>query len=82
MVAKGGYPLLEQDAMATLKTELLPQASLLTPNIAEAEMLSGISIKTLANAREAAKVDPSIRLQTCPDQGWAPAGTAGDRFTL
>jgi hydroxymethylpyrimidine/phosphomethylpyrimidine kinase len=56
MVAKGGYPLLEQEAMATLKTELLPQASLLTPNIAEAEMLSGLSIKTLANAREAAKV--------------------------
>jgi len=42
--------------MATLKTELLPQASLLTPNIAEAEMLSGLSIKTLAHAREAAKV--------------------------
>ena len=56
MVAKGGYPLLEQDALATLKTALLPQASLLTPNIAEAEMLSGLSIKTLANAREAAKV--------------------------
>ena len=56
MVAKGGYPLLEQDAMAALKTNLLPQASLLTPNIAEAEMLSGLTIQTLANAREAAKM--------------------------
>lgn len=55
MVAKGGHPLLEQEAMAILKSELLPQASLLTPNIYEAEMLSGHSIKTLADARAAAK---------------------------
>ena len=56
MVAKGGHSLLEQDAISTLKAELLPQASLLTPNIYEAELLSGRSIKTLAEAREAAKV--------------------------
>ena len=55
MVAKGGHPLLEQDAITTLKSELLPQASLLTPNIYEAEILSGMSIKTLADARAAAK---------------------------
>lgn len=55
MVAKGGHPLLEQGAMAILKTELLPQASLLTPNIYEAEMLSGHSITTLTDARAAAK---------------------------
>lgn len=55
MVAKGGHPLLEPDAIAVLKSELLPQASLLTPNISEAEMLSGLSIKTLADARAAAK---------------------------
>jgi hydroxymethylpyrimidine/phosphomethylpyrimidine kinase len=56
MVAKGGHPLLEPDAISILKAELLPQASLLTPNIYEAEMLSGMSIKTLADARGAAKV--------------------------
>jgi hydroxymethylpyrimidine/phosphomethylpyrimidine kinase len=56
MVAKGGHPLLEEEAIGVLKTELLPQAALLTPNISEAEMLSGLSIKTLADARAAAKV--------------------------
>jgi hydroxymethylpyrimidine/phosphomethylpyrimidine kinase len=56
MFAKGGHPLLEQDAISILKTELLPQASLLTPNIYEAEILSGLPIKTLADARQAAKV--------------------------
>ena len=55
MVAKGGQPLLDQDAIAILKAELLPQASLLTPNIYEAEILSGMSIKTLADVRAAAK---------------------------
>jgi hydroxymethylpyrimidine/phosphomethylpyrimidine kinase len=55
MVAKGGYPLLEQDAIAIVKAELLPQASLVTPNIYEAEILSGMSIQTLADARVAAK---------------------------
>jgi len=56
MIAKGGHPLLEQDAISILKTALLPQASLLTPNIYEAEILSGLPIKTLADARVAAKV--------------------------
>lgn len=55
MVAKGGHPLLDQDAIAILKAELLPQASLLTPNIYEAELLSGMAIKTVADARAAAK---------------------------
>jgi hydroxymethylpyrimidine/phosphomethylpyrimidine kinase len=32
MVAKGGHPLMDQDAISILKAELLPQASLLTPN--------------------------------------------------
>jgi len=55
MVAKGGHPLLDQNAVSILKTELIPQASLLTPNIYEAEMLSGMSIQTLSDARGAAK---------------------------
>jgi hydroxymethylpyrimidine/phosphomethylpyrimidine kinase len=55
MVTKGGHPLLEQEAISILTTELLPQATLLTPNVYEAEILSGMSIKTLADARRAAK---------------------------
>lgn len=56
MIAKGGHLLLEQDAISTLKAELFPQATLLTPNIYEAEILSGISIKTLTDVRTAAKI--------------------------
>ncbi len=56
MVAKGGHVLLDNEAIATLKNTLCPQATLITPNIHEAEVLSGITIKTLAEARNAAKI--------------------------
>ena len=41
MVAKGGHPLLEPDAIAAVRDLLLPRATLLTPNLPEAEALSG-----------------------------------------
>ena len=46
IVAKGGHVLLEDDAISTLKAELFPQASLITPNIYEAEVLSGMTDET------------------------------------
>jgi hydroxymethylpyrimidine/phosphomethylpyrimidine kinase len=44
MVATSGSRLLQTDAVRTLTTELLPIATLMTPNIPEAEVLSGMSI--------------------------------------
>jgi hydroxymethylpyrimidine/phosphomethylpyrimidine kinase len=46
MVATSGSKLISDDAIETLKTNLLPIATVLTPNIPEAEVLSGMSIKT------------------------------------
>ncbi len=45
MVAKGGAKLLDAAAIHTLKRHLIPMAALLTPNIPEAEVLTGVSIK-------------------------------------
>ncbi|MBM4123520.1 MAG: bifunctional hydroxymethylpyrimidine kinase/phosphomethylpyrimidine kinase [Nitrospira sp.] len=56
MVAKSGHPLLQQDAVDHLKTALIPLALLVTPNIHEAELLSGLTIASLADARQAAKI--------------------------
>lgn len=56
MIAKGGHRLLEPEAIDLIKHELLPQATLVTPNIFEAEALSNTIIRTLADAREAAKI--------------------------
>ena len=56
MVAKGGHSLLEDDAMSALKNTLLPMASVITPNIPEAEALSGHAIKTVDDMVFAARV--------------------------
>ncbi|WP_116132348.1 bifunctional hydroxymethylpyrimidine kinase/phosphomethylpyrimidine kinase [Tropicimonas sp. IMCC34043] len=42
MVAKGGHPLLPEDAVAELRARLLPRATLLTPNLPEAAALLGV----------------------------------------
>ena len=56
MVAKGGHRLLAQDAVETLKRRLLPLASLITPNIPEAEVLAGHAITNEAEMLDAAEM--------------------------
>ena len=55
MVAKGGARLLHNDAIASLYRSLLPLALVVTPNIPEAEVLLGRSLKTLDDRRQAAR---------------------------
>ena len=55
MRAKGGDPLLRPDAQDALINEMLPLAYVVTPNIPEAEALTGMRIKTLADMKNAAK---------------------------
>ncbi|GBQ26234.1 bifunctional hydroxymethylpyrimidine kinase/phosphomethylpyrimidine kinase [Gluconacetobacter azotocaptans] len=54
MVAKGGSRLLQDNAVETLKRDLLPLATLLTPNLPEAEVLVGYPIRTVDDMRRAA----------------------------
>ena len=54
MVATSGAKLLRDDAIETLKRELLPLAEVVTPNIPEAEILSGLEIKDAAGMVAAA----------------------------
>ena len=55
MVATSGARLLAEEALQTLKTELLPLADVVTPNIPEAEILSGMTITNAVEMRAAAK---------------------------
>jgi hydroxymethylpyrimidine/phosphomethylpyrimidine kinase len=55
MIAKSGARLIDDEAVGSLKTELLRRAFLVTPNIAEAEALSGVAIRRDADRREAAR---------------------------
>ncbi len=56
MTAKGGASLLAQQAVALLKQRLIPLAAVLTPNIPEAEALTGLAIATEADMERAAWV--------------------------
>lgn len=55
MVSTSGSALMRNDAVDTLVKELLPLATLVTPNIPEAEVLSGRAISTKEEMIEAAK---------------------------
>jgi len=55
MIATSGAVLLKRNAVAALVTELLPLAAVVTPNLAEAEALTGRRLRTLSEVREAAR---------------------------
>ena len=53
MIAKGGDRLLEEEAVAAIRAELLPLAHVVTPNVPEAEVLSGRTIRSVDDMRAA-----------------------------
>jgi hydroxymethylpyrimidine/phosphomethylpyrimidine kinase len=53
MIAKGGAPLLEPHALDALRTLLVPQATLLTPNAPEAAILAEMNVETTDDLRRA-----------------------------
>ena len=55
MVATSGSKLLRDDAVQALTEKLLPMAEVVTPNIPEAEILSGMKIADAAGMEAAAK---------------------------
>ncbi len=55
MLAKGGASLLSLEAVAMLTRRLLPLAALLTPNVPEAEVLSGMAIANVTAMHHAAE---------------------------
>jgi hydroxymethylpyrimidine/phosphomethylpyrimidine kinase len=78
MVAKGGAPLLQENAVAALKEHLLPLAAVATPNIPEAEILSGVTIGSLEAARDAARAIAGLGPRIVVVKGGHLAGDATD----
>ena len=56
MVAKGGFKLINEKAIKTLKENLMRKAHLITPNIPEAEVLTKTKIKSLEDMIDAANI--------------------------
>lgn len=78
MVAKGGHPLLQERAVTALREKLLPLALVVTPNIPEAEILSGMTITTPVAAREAARAIAAFGPRYVVVKGGHLAGDATD----
>lgn len=55
MVATSGAVLLEKEAIQSYKEKLIPLSTLITPNIPEAEVLSGLSIQNEEDMKKAAR---------------------------
>jgi len=60
MVAKSGAKLLKEEAIVTLKRELIPLATIITPNALEASYLAEMKISNLKEAIEGAKKIASL----------------------
>ncbi len=69
MIAKGGAPLLQQNAINALKTHLLPLADVITPNLPEAEALTGVKIIDDTTAYQAAKKLQDLGVSTVVIKG-------------
>ena len=69
MLAHGGAALLDDAGRAALLSELLPLAALVTPNVPEAEVLTGMRIDSVAAMHEAARALLRSGVRACLIKG-------------
>lgn len=78
MISKSGYPLLQPEACATLIQELLPLATLVTPNLPEAEAICGFAIADKAAMQRAAREILKLGAKAVLVKGGHLEGSADD----
>jgi hydroxymethylpyrimidine/phosphomethylpyrimidine kinase len=80
MVSKGGARLLDEAAVEALLRELVPRAAVITPNRAEAEVLTGRVIRTLDDLHGAAAALVALGARAVVAKGGHLEGPAIDVF--
>jgi hydroxymethylpyrimidine/phosphomethylpyrimidine kinase len=80
MVATSGDRLLREEAVEALRTELLPLATVATPNLPEAEVLIGRPVTTPAEMRDAARAIVGLGARSVVVKGGHLADQALDIF--
>ncbi len=80
MVAKSGDRLLREDAVCALREQLMPLATIVTPNLPEAEVLLGRGLASWDDVREGAKEIVSLGAQAVVMKGGHREGPATDLF--
>ncbi|MBF2056908.1 MAG: bifunctional hydroxymethylpyrimidine kinase/phosphomethylpyrimidine kinase [Cyanobacterium sp. T60_A2020_053] len=90
MVSRGGDQLIDDEAVASLRNLLIPQGLLVTPNIFEAQLLSGVTINGIDDMKRSAEIIYNLGVKNVLVKGGGLSGTLkgadvffdGDRFTL
>lgn len=80
MVAKSGDALLREEAVDSVRTQLLPLAALVTPNLPEAETLTGMTISSEQDVKEAAAKILGMGARAVVIKGGHREGPASDLF--
>ncbi len=80
MVATSGDLLIRENAISILRSKLIPLATVVTPNIPEAEVLTGMKLRTALEIREAARRIVRMGAQTVIVKGGHLKGPAMDLF--
>lgn len=80
MISKHGALLLEKEALRVFKKELLPMAALLTPNLYEAEALTGFRVHDLESMEKAARAISQMGSRAVLVKGGHLKGEAADLF--
>ena len=78
MYAKNGAPLMDPDAIDTLIAEVVPLADVLTPNIPEAEKITGLAIASHEDMEQAARKIHAMGCRAVLMKGGHSAGEATD----
>ena len=78
MISKSGFPLLQPEACETLIDELLPLATLVTPNLPEAEAISGMKVTKKEEMRPVAEKIISLGAKAVLVKGGHLSDTADD----
>lgn len=78
MIAKGGASLLRDESVATLKELLIPRSYAITPNVPEAETLTGMTISSLDDRKK----QPSSSSRWVRSMSLSKAGTSLKTITL
>lgn len=74
MVSRAGVQLLDEDAVTALRDQLIPQATLVTPNRYEAQILTGIEIDSLEQMQQAAQCIYQLGVEAVLVKGGAMSG--------
>ena len=78
MTAKNGCPLMNAESVKPLLTEIVPLADVVTPNIPEAEIMTGMKIHSLSDMAEAAKRIMTLGCRSVVIKGGHANGDAVD----